>query len=101
MCESRVSFGATRLLRGDIANSEFGMWNAEKSGILSILNILAGVLELFYLENRKEQFVLVVGAACSRDHLISRLQAAPTVYSMVIWTLWIRDLSNLGHLGFL
>jgi len=26
----------------------------------------------------KEQVVLVVGAACSRDHFISRLQAAPT-----------------------
>ena len=27
----------------------------------------------------KEQVVLVVGAASSRDHLISRLEAAPTV----------------------
>jgi len=28
----------------------------------------------------KEQVVLVVGAASSRDHLISRLEAAPTVF---------------------
>jgi len=35
----------------------------------------------------KEQFVLVVGAASSRDHLISRLEAAPTgSFFMVTWT---------------
>ena len=35
----------------------------------------------------KEQVVLVVGAASSRDHLISRLEAAPTgSFSMVTLT---------------
>jgi len=33
----------------------------------------------FYPVIWKEQVVLVVGAASSRDHLISRLEAAPTV----------------------
>jgi hypothetical protein len=33
---------------------------------------------LIYLVIWKEQVVLVVGAASSRDHLISRLEAAPT-----------------------
>jgi hypothetical protein len=35
-------------------------------------------LKLIYLVIWKEQVVLVVGAASSRDHLISRLEAAPT-----------------------
>jgi hypothetical protein len=34
--------------------------------------------KLKFLVIWKEQVVLVVGAASSRDHLISRLEAAPT-----------------------
>jgi len=37
----------------------------------------------------KEQVVLVVGAASSRDHLISRLEAAPTGSF-----LWLLELSG-------
>ena len=40
---------------------------------------------------RKQQVAWSVGAAFSRDHLISRLQAAPTVCFMVTWTLGISD----------
>jgi hypothetical protein len=44
-------------------------------------------LEWFYPVIWKEQVVLVVGAASSRDHLISRLEAAPTgSFFMVTWT---------------
>jgi hypothetical protein len=36
------------------------------------------VLKIFYAVIWKEQVKLVVGAASSRDHLVSRLEAAPT-----------------------
>jgi hypothetical protein len=43
----------------------------------------------------KEQVVLVVGAASSRDHLISRLEAAPTgCFFIVTWTFRISALVN-------
>jgi len=45
------------------------------------------------LDIRKGQVLLVVGTACSRDHLISRLQAAPTVCFVVTWIFWRSDLS--------
>jgi hypothetical protein len=46
-------------------------------------------LEFFNPVIWKEQVVLVVGAASSRDHLISRLEAAPT------WVfLWLLGLSG-------
>ena len=42
----------------------------------------------------KEQVVLVVGAASSRDHLIPQLEAAPTgSFFMVTWTFRISALS--------
>jgi hypothetical protein len=46
----------------------------------------------------KEQIVLVVGAASSRDHLISRLEAAPTgSFFMVTWTFRISAIWNTRH----
>jgi hypothetical protein len=43
----------------------------------------------------KEQVVLVVGAASSRDHSISRLEAAPTgSLFMVTWTFRISAKGN-------
>ena len=43
----------------------------------------------------KEQVVLVVGAASSRDHLISRLEAAPTgIFFKVTWTFRISTKIN-------
>jgi hypothetical protein len=36
------------------------------------------MLEVIFMVIWKKQVVLVVGAASSRDHLISRLEAAPT-----------------------
>jgi len=42
----------------------------------------------------KEQVLLVVGAAFSRDRLISRLKAAPTGVFMVTWTFRISALLN-------
>ncbi len=47
----------------------------------------------------KEQVVLVVGAASSRDHLISRLEAAPTGGFMVTWTFRINAFIYLDTAG--
>jgi hypothetical protein len=50
----------------------------------------ASIIKKNYPVKWKEQVVLVVGAASSRDHLISRLEAAPTGgFFMVTWTLRI------------
>jgi hypothetical protein len=43
-----------------------------------ILYIIFCIPELIFPVIWKEQVVLVVGAASSRDHLTSRLEAAPT-----------------------
>jgi hypothetical protein len=56
--------------------------------------------KLKFLVIWKEQVVLVVGAASSRDHLISRLEAAPTGFFLVTWTFRISALKLMSHLLF-
>jgi hypothetical protein len=54
---------------------------------------------LYYAVIWKEQVELVVGAASSRDHLISRLEAAPTWgLSMGTWTLQISIKNKLNKI---
>jgi hypothetical protein len=68
----------------------FSGWNFHKG---SLSGLTAGQLSKQFNNAviRKTPVVLVVGAACSRDHFISRLQAAPTVCFRVTWTLWISE----------